>query len=127
MSKRFVVKSNEEIAREMGVGHVQRTDFGWTVVDTTKNEIVGSGGGEPEDQLLVRDWAWVAEALNAVDDERAALASECFGKNGYSDTVKALREEVHALKSAPCQCWWCQYHDHPRGSNRGCEFAETIR
>jgi hypothetical protein len=25
---------------------------------------VGQDGGEPEDQLLVRDWKWVAEELN---------------------------------------------------------------
>lgn len=26
--------------------------------------IIGSDGGEPEDQLLVRDWDWVVVALN---------------------------------------------------------------
>lgn len=28
-------------------------------------KIVGSDGGEPEDQLLYRDWRWVVPALNA--------------------------------------------------------------
>lgn len=38
--------------------------------------LVGSDGGEPEDQLLVRDWQWVAEELNRMaawqDQARAA-------------------------------------------------------
>ncbi len=39
-------------------------------------ETVGHDGGEPEDQLLVRDWSWVAEELNRVAAERdAALES----------------------------------------------------
>lgn len=28
-------------------------------------EFIGSDGGEPEDQTLGRDWAWVVPALNA--------------------------------------------------------------
>jgi len=28
-------------------------------------ELLGSDGGDPEDQVLSRDWAWVAPALNA--------------------------------------------------------------
>ena len=28
-------------------------------------EVIGYDGGEPEDQLLVRDWSWVTSALDA--------------------------------------------------------------
>lgn len=30
---------------------------------------VASDGGEPEDQLLVRDWSWVADELNKLAKE----------------------------------------------------------
>lgn len=70
-----------------------------------------------------------AAALKAENDRLRAkvvtLTSECFGKNGYSDTVKALRDELSAQKAALCQCWWCQHHDHPRGSKGGCEFNQA--
>jgi hypothetical protein len=43
-------------------------DFGylngiWWVKDNT-SFFVAADGGEPEDQTLTRDWAWVAGALN---------------------------------------------------------------
>lgn len=44
-----------------------RDELRWHVVEfegDTPLRIVGSDGGEPEDQLLVRDWRWVAVALN---------------------------------------------------------------
>ena len=45
-------------------------DGGWAVFefehpDDKHPRIVGGDGGEPEDQLLVRDWEWVVHALNA--------------------------------------------------------------
>ena len=39
--------------------------------------LVGHDGGEPEDQLLCRDWRWVVPALNeAYERGRAAILSE---------------------------------------------------
>jgi hypothetical protein len=41
--------------------------FGWSVyqfVDDKPFELIGWDGGEPEDQILVRDWEWVVHALN---------------------------------------------------------------
>jgi hypothetical protein len=35
------------------------------VVDTATNAVIGMDGGEPEDQLLYRNWGWVVPALNA--------------------------------------------------------------
>ena len=45
----------------------EEDDFRFFLVRTENNEIIeiiGTDGGEPEDQLLVRDWKWVAPALN---------------------------------------------------------------
>lgn len=41
----------------------------YVVIDRSTGTIIGSDGGEPEDQVLVRDWRWVVDALNAVVDE----------------------------------------------------------
>lgn len=54
MADRFVV---EEYERD-------KYRSGWLVRDTLTGEEVGRDGGEPEDQTLVRDWDWVAKALN---------------------------------------------------------------
>ena len=34
------------------------------IVDTQGNVLIGMDGGEPEDQILYRDWKWVVPALN---------------------------------------------------------------
>lgn len=39
--------------------------------------LVGQDGGEPEDQLLVRDWKWVVEEMNWVAEQRDQLRSLC--------------------------------------------------
>lgn len=48
-------------------------EFGYVLKDRQTGEIIGYDGGEPEDQLLVRDWQWVAVALNKLADENKAL------------------------------------------------------
>ena len=35
------------------------------MIDVDGSHFIGSDGGEPEDQTLGRDWAWVTGALNA--------------------------------------------------------------
>lgn len=42
--------------------------------------IVGRDGGEPEDQSLVRDWNWVADEMNKLDDEILELKKKLSGK-----------------------------------------------
>lgn len=70
--------TTEEFDNQTGrfrVREVSGYDFGWVIIDTRDGTEVGSDVCEPEDALLVRDFAWVREALNAVDAERdAALA-----------------------------------------------------
>ena len=41
----------------------------YCLVDTKTNTIVGCDGGEPEDQLLIRDLRWGVDALNNLNDE----------------------------------------------------------
>jgi len=67
---RFAVMSREDAAKHGLLNPVEYAvfDFGWLVVERAPGEtprIVGADGGEPEDALLVRDWQWVAPALNA--------------------------------------------------------------
>lgn len=60
---------------------------------------IGCDGGEPEDQLLCRDWAWVAHALNA-EAARAQVATEvataavafCAARVDDNDSFIRLRE-----------------------------------
>lgn len=48
-------------------------DYGWVLIEHVPGNmgsaVIGMDGGEPEDQLLIRDWKWVPEALNALDLE----------------------------------------------------------
>lgn len=64
------------------IEHPRRKDCGLLVrrtADGTETEI-GSDGGEPEDQTFGRDWSWVPDELQAVEDraneDRAALLAE---------------------------------------------------
>lgn len=56
----------------------------WKIVDLQGIEI-GRDGGEPEDQLLIRDWGWVCPALNA-----AYAAGLKAGAEGLILTLKRL-------------------------------------
>lgn len=87
MSDRYVLMSPEQ-AKAAGIADPPYSDwdeeieydndgsYRLFVVDTVAKTVVGSDGGEPEDQTLVRDWAWVVGALNEAyqcgrDDEYA--------------------------------------------------------
>lgn len=71
---RYLIMSAKE-AKEAGITEPLYGDDwdsviadGWNfsryVVDTFTKTVIGSDGGEPEDQTLSRDWCWVVEALN---------------------------------------------------------------
>ena len=56
----------------------------WLVVGPSSKQrglldVIGEDGGEPEDQLLVRDWKWVAPAMCAAFDEGFAEARAAAG------------------------------------------------
>jgi hypothetical protein len=83
MTDRYiVVDKNDERVPEY-----ERDDFGWAIIDSVTGEFIGCDGGEPEDQLLVRDWSWVAPAMNAI---RAQAIEECI----------AICERYHKLGDA---------------------------
>jgi hypothetical protein len=63
MSTRFEVRRDN--ARER-----------YVLADTRDGRDVGEDGGEPEDQLLIRDWSWVAVEMNKLDDELERLRTE---------------------------------------------------
>ena len=65
---RFTVVNNQDLKNE------EYRDDCFVLLDHGK--AVESDGGEPEDQLLVRDWSWVPEMLNEVDAGRVSLAQE---------------------------------------------------
>lgn len=50
----------------------------WELLDGHPTRLLGRDGGAPEDQLLVRDWSWIADALR-----EAYLA-------GCADTAREL-------------------------------------
>jgi hypothetical protein len=61
----------EHIYRKQAEAEGLASDFGWNTSglivlrkDDGTSEIIGWDGGEPEDQLLSRDWRWVVGALN---------------------------------------------------------------
>ena len=76
MADRYVVLDNDAAAERTGTERRWLREFGWSIVDTADNTIVASDGGEPEDQLLVRDWSWVVKSLNADEARIAALRAE---------------------------------------------------
>lgn len=68
-TKRFELLSNEDAAKACGLDPDSVGSYNgmFSVVEHLPNNccaIVGSDGGEPEDQLLCRDWSWVVDALN---------------------------------------------------------------
>lgn len=75
MSDRFVVRR----FRDSGVRELYHDQVGdippwgepdcYFLIDTQTNTIVGNDGGEPEDQLLLRDWRWVVVLLNELARE----------------------------------------------------------
>lgn len=67
-AKRFEVIDSEKAAELKIPSFCGRPEeHFWLVIENLPDgskRIIGEDGGEPEDQLLVRDWKWVAEALN---------------------------------------------------------------
>ena len=79
-SLRFYVDRQEE-----GAG-------GYVLMDRETGQWVGWDGGEPEDQVLVRDWAWVPVLLNELEAERRSLVT-------VLEKVRARLEEAVELGS----------------------------
>lgn len=54
---------------------IDRTDgsFPYRLIERSTGRVLGTDGGEPEDQLLVRDWQWVVIELNKLMTELSRL------------------------------------------------------
>lgn len=76
MGDRYVVKDAETLT---AAGYGDWVGDGWGLFDTLENRVVGADGGEPEDQLLLRDWKWVPEEMNKLAAQLAA-ANERIAK-----------------------------------------------
>ena len=63
-SKRFVVEFLADLTPAERAFWAYNDGFVSVVRDTETREILGGDGGAPENQTLVRDWAWVVDALN---------------------------------------------------------------
>lgn len=62
----YFVMSSDEATKAGYVSDVP--DYSWSLLRRNEDgsvTFIGCDGGEPEDQLLVRDWSWVCDALNA--------------------------------------------------------------
>lgn len=49
----------------------------WELEDGKPIRLIGTDGGEPEDQLLVRDWRWVQEELQKAYNEGFVAGYKC--------------------------------------------------
>ena len=67
MTKRFIVKHVDDL--EVILKRYFYLNSSNVLIDTNTNKIVGFDGGEPEDQTLNRDWSWVVDLLNQIDQE----------------------------------------------------------
>ena len=79
-----VISKEEAIKLGVMVEYARQEKFGWCVLDTETNTVIGEDGGEPEDQLLVRDWDWVVHALNAAE------------KSGMDKILKIVDDAIEA-------------------------------
>jgi len=112
MSKRFTIKEHES---------ADGYEYWFAVLDTATGEEVGDDAGEQEDKSLVRDFSWVPEALNKLDDEITAgkarekalretlrLVERRFDlrideddRDSYQATInETLRRRIHSLTHA---------------------------
>lgn len=78
---------------------------GWALIDTTTNEAVGRDGGEPEDQLLIRDWKWVPELTNALAARAEAAERHLLELLNVLEARTAQRDDaVATLQSCDIVC-----------------------
>ena len=68
MKTKYTVISNDELPEKFRDDLYREDEYRGFLVRMENGEIVeivGEDGGCPEDQLLCRNWRWVAPALNA--------------------------------------------------------------
>jgi hypothetical protein len=135
---RFRILGTKDVQRVLPdamPNHFDIDEWGWWLVEFDAAgkavRIVGSDGGEPEDQLLVRNWSWVAKEMNALAAERANLVDpiallEVAGEHVYSDKGNAFGlSDVNAW-ACWCSCgkWSGSYREPARAGHRAHVLAE---
>lgn len=103
--ERFIVLgAREALEREPKPGGVFIGDYfidSWVLLDTERNEIVGHDGGEPEDQILLRDWDWVGALANKISAERDEQRERAeLAKRDYASCLRAGLSTTEALHAA---------------------------
>lgn len=68
----------------------------WAIVDTEDGRVLGCDGGEPEDQMLLRDWSWVVEELN-----RLAVSSALDLLDAWTEADILWRSGHHSMMLGP--------------------------
>jgi hypothetical protein len=71
-------------------------------IDGRPARVIGSDGGSPEDQVLLRDFAWVADALNEVAESRGAQSrpDSSAGSSGSQDRGAELFRKLMPTTAA---------------------------
>lgn len=78
---RFVHEGDEE--QEYG-------NFCYLLIDTRTGGVLGWDGGEPEDQLLVRDWKWVPYLLDKVERQAHEAGRSAGRREGIEEAAAHL-------------------------------------
>lgn len=72
----------------------------WGVIDTANGRLVGIDGGEPEDQLLCRDWKWVPEELNKLAARVAASDERIRELEAEAEKIRDTAVSIELVKVA---------------------------
>lgn len=73
---------------------------GYLLIDNEKHTIVGEDGGEPEDQLLVRDLAWIPCVLNHLADDINSLRASLQKAERSLSMIDKICERMEARARA---------------------------
>ena len=103
MNKRFQVIYGTDLPDKFKEAYSDDHWFLVEIVDGVIIRIVGSDGGEPEDQLLVRDWSWVADEMNKLanelDDVQDRLDKVNYWCNLATNGENEARSESEKMKA----------------------------
>ncbi len=91
-NKRYQAFPLDEVMKNELVSQELKKSFSWfhdlefktgvfECVNNVPTFLIGTDGGEPEDQTLYRDWEWVIDALNTAYDEGYNTGWEYYRDN----------------------------------------------
>lgn len=94
-NRRFFMRTVDDV--KTGAGYYT-TGFYTEVVDRETNCVVGNDCAEPEDKTLLRDFAWVVDALNDLNESKeqvmfSALSTQIFYLERDIDTLEMIQSE----------------------------------